>query len=96
MNYPPMIPDCVNADQIIHQEEFVLSAKLLGCLRIAAVAVLFFSMTDCPLSAYIMMYDSRLKILKVRMDDIKENKKNVTNYPLSCLGIFPLKSTSKD
>ena len=96
MRCPTMIPDPANAVQMIHQAAFVWSAKSLGCLRIAAVAVLLFSKTYRTISADIMMYNSRLNNFRVYMDDIKENKKNVTNYPLSCLGIFLLKSTLKD
>ena len=43
------------------------------------VAVLFFSMIDCPLSDDILMYDSRMNNFKVRMNDIRKKKKNHNN-----------------
>ena len=81
MRRPTMIPDPANAAQMIHYSAFVLSAKSLGRLRIAAVAVSLFGMTYRPLSANIMMYDSRLKNFKVHTDAIKDKKKNDTNDP---------------
>ena len=74
-----MIPDPTNTAYMIHQAEFVLSAKSLGCLRIAVVAVSFFSMADHPIYDDIMIYDSRLNNFKVHMDAIKYKKKNDTN-----------------
>ena len=79
MRHPPMIPDPAYAVQIIHQVEFLLSAKSLVRLGISVVAVSLFSMIDRPLSADIMMYDSRLNNFKVRMNDIKDKKNNDTN-----------------
>ena len=77
----PMIPDPANAAHVIHQEEFVVSAKSLGHLSISTVALLLFSMTDRPLSTDIMMYNPRLNNFKVHMDAIKDNKKNDTHEP---------------
>ena len=71
---PPMIPDPANASQMIHQSEFVLSAKSLGCLRISVVSVLFFIMIYCPLYTNNIMCDSSLNNFKVHMDSIKEKK----------------------
>ena len=71
MRRPPMIPDPDNADHMIRQAAFLLYANSLGRLRIAAVEVSFFIMTYRPLSADIMIYDSRLNNFKVNMDAIK-------------------------
>ena len=57
MHCLPMIPDPANADQIIHQAQFLLSNKSFGHLRNATFAVLLFSMAYRPLSSDIMMYD---------------------------------------
>ena len=81
MRRPPMIPDPANVAQMIHQAEFVLSAKSLGLLIIAAVAVSLFSMKYCPLSIDIMIYDSCLKFFKVHMDATKDKRNNDTNEP---------------
>ena len=90
MRCPPMIPDPVKADQLIRQEAFVLSAKSLFHLRIDAIAVLFFSMTDLPPYADIMMYDSRLNNFKVHMDYIKDKKNNDTNEPPKLSSNIPI------
>ena len=66
---------------MIYQSVFLLSAKSLGRIRIAALAASLFSMTDLPLSTDIMMYDSRLNNFKVHMDAIKEKNNNHTNDP---------------
>ena len=91
----PMITDHSNAAQMIHQEAFVLSAKSLGSLRIAAVVVQLFRMTYCPLSADIMMYDSRLKNFKVHMDAIKYKKENDTYDPHKLSSNLPIEDYIK-
>ena len=90
MRCPPMIPDPANAAHMIIQASFVLSAKSLGRLSIAAVAVSLFSMTDRPLSANIMMYDSCLKNFKVYTDAIKDKKNNDNNDPLKFSRNIPI------
>ena len=91
MCHSPMIPDIVNAAQMVHQAEFVLSPKSLVRLRISLVAVSFFSMTDRPLSADIMTYDSCLKNFKVHMDATKDKRNNDTNEPPKWSRNLPIK-----
>ena len=77
MRCPPTIADPDNsAGPMIHQAAFVMSAKSLTCLKIAATAVSYYEMTNRTLSADIMMYGLRLKNFKVHMDAIKETKKD--------------------
>ena len=72
-----MISDPANtAGPMIHQTAFVMSAKSLTCLKIAATAVSYYEMTDRPLSDDIMMYGSLPKNFKVHMDAIKDMKKD--------------------
>ena len=82
MRRPPMIADPSNpAGPMIHQDAFVISAKSLTRLKIAATAVLYYEMTDCPLSDDITMYGSRLKNSGVHMDEIKYMKKDDASEP---------------
>ena len=82
MRRPQIIADPANpAGPMIHQADFVMSAKSLTRYKIASDAVSYYEMTYCLLSVDIMMYGSRLKNFKVHMYSIKYMKKYDASKP---------------
>ena len=71
----PKIADPNNANQLVAQKPFQLSAKSLMRLKVAAKSVKYYNSIDSPLTANIMAWDKRWKNFKMEWESLQEIKK---------------------
>jgi hypothetical protein len=72
---PPKIPDPANPGQLIEQEPFIISARSLLRLQVAAVAVEYYADTARPLTVQSIAWP-RLKNFEQEYKAIKDEKEN--------------------
>ena len=75
---PPQIPDPANPGQMINDAPYRIGAKSLMRLKVAAVAVEYYEVTDRPLTAASLMWSDRLKNFKVQWEALMDLKKSST------------------
>ena len=72
---PPSIPDPANPGQLLRQEPFVLGAKSLKRLKVAANAVCYYDMIGRPLTVNMMHYTNTLRNFEQQWKALEERKK---------------------
>ena len=72
---PPSIPDIANPGQLVRQEPFVLGAKSLKRLKVAAKAVRYYEMIGRVLTSNMMHYGNTLVNFEQQWKSLEERKK---------------------